>query len=140
MIIDTSALVDALADGGERGAAARRALTQPGEHLAAPGLLAVEVLSALRRLAVDDAVDFTEDDVAAALDEAEGYGVQIDGTPWSDVRRAWELAHGPIRYTDAVFVAHAERTGRPLITADGRLGRSGANLRCTIVDLGASSA
>lgn len=134
MIVDTSALVDALADSGRRGAAARQALSRPGEHLAAPGLLAVEVLSALRRLVADPAADFTEVDVAAALDEAEGFGIDIEGTPWDDVRRAWELAQGSIRYTDGVFIALAERSGRPLLTADRRIGRSGADLRCTIID------
>lgn len=135
MIVDTSALVDALADSGARGVAARKALTRPGERLAAPGLLAVEVLAALRRLIADADADFGPDDVLAALDEAERYGIEIEGTPWADVRRAWELAQGSIRYTDGVFVAHAERTQRPLVTADGRLSRSRAQVRCTIIDL-----
>ncbi len=135
MIVDTSVLVDALADSGPRGVAARRALSQPGAQLAAPGLLAVEVLSALRRLAIDSAADFTDEDIEPALLEAEMYGVRIEGTTWEDVRRAWQLAQGSVRYTDGVFVAHAERTNRPLVTADGRLGRSRANIRCTIIDL-----
>lgn len=135
MIVDTSALVDALTDSGDRGATARRALIQPGEQLAAPGLLAVEILAALRRLAVDPSADFTADDIPAALDEAERYGVAIEGAPWADVRRAWELSQGSLRYTDGVFVAHAERSQRPLVTADGRLSRSRANVRCTIIDL-----
>lgn len=91
--------------------------------------------SALRRLAVDPAADFADADIAAALDEAERYGVVIEGTPWRDVRRARDLAQGSVRYTDGVFVAHAERTNRQLVTADGRLGRSRANVRCTIIDL-----
>lgn len=135
MIVDTSALVDALADAGKRGVAARRALTQPGQALAAPGLLAVEALAALRRLAADPEADFSVDDIPAALDEAERYGIAIEGTPWADVRRAWELAQGSVRYTDGVFVAHAERVQRPLVTSDGRLSRSRAKIRCVIVDL-----
>lgn len=87
-------------------------------------------------MAVDPAADFTEADIEVALGEAERYGVVIEGTPWGDVRRAWELAKGSLRYTDGVVVAHAERTNRPLVTAGGRLGRSRAGIRCTIVDLG----
>lgn len=88
-----------------------------------------------RRLVLDPAADFTEADVAPALDEAEGYGIDIEGTPWDDVRRAWELSQGSIRYTHGVFIAHAERTHRPLLTADRRPGLSGADLRCAIIEV-----
>lgn len=135
MIVDTSVIVDAVTDAGERGAAARRELSEPGVSWRAPGLLAVEVLSALRRLALDDSVDFAADDIARALDEAEGYGIHIDPIPWYDVRRAWDLSLGSVRYADGVFVAAAERQGMTLITADGRLARSGALVRCPIVCL-----
>jgi predicted nucleic acid-binding protein len=135
VIVDASALIDAVADSGARGAAARRALSQQGERLSAPGLLAVEVLAGLRRLAADDAADFHDDDIPAALEDAEGFGVEIEGTPWSDVRRAWELSAGSVRYTDGVYIAHAERSARPLLTSDGRLSRSGAKVHCTIIHL-----
>lgn len=136
MIVDTSVLVDALTDSGARGTAARRGLSQAGDRLIAPGLLAVEVLSALRRLAIDTTADVDEVDIAAALHEAERYGIAIEATPWRDVHRAWELARGSVRYTDGIFVALAERTGQPLITSDRRLSRSGAHVHCSIIPVG----
>lgn len=135
MIVDSSVLVDAVADSGARGDDARTALRQPGEKLVAPGLLAVEVLSALRRLAVDESADFSVEDVPAALDDAEALGIEIEATPWEDVRRAWELSQGSVRYADGVFVAAAERHRVALVTSDGRLARSGAQVRCQIIDL-----
>lgn len=135
MIVDTSLVVDAVTDSGERGGAARHELSSPGVTFRAPGLLAIEVLSALRRLAADSRADFTIDDVPAALTEAEAYGIHIEGTPWSDVGRAWELSHGSIRYTDGVFVAAAERHRAPLLTTDVRLSRSRAKIRCEIVNV-----
>ncbi|HWL44715.1 MAG TPA: type II toxin-antitoxin system VapC family toxin [Ilumatobacter sp.] len=135
MIVDTSALVDAITDSGARGAAARAALSQPGDRLFAPGLLAVEVLSALRRLAADVSADFDLADIPSALLDAEQYGIEIEGTPWPDVHRAWELAQGSIRYSDGVFIAAAERTDRPLLTSDGRLARSRAPIHCDLIDL-----
>lgn len=135
MIVDTSIVVDALTDSGTRGERARRELATPGVRWRAPGLLAVEVLSALRRLAVDDSVDFSADDIAPALDDAEGLGITIDVTPWSDVRRAWELSLGSVRYSDGVFVAAAERLRTSLVTSDGRLARSGAPVDCPIIDV-----
>ena len=135
MIVDTSVLVDAVTDSGTRGDQARSALRKPGEKLIAPGLLAVEVLSALRRIAADETADFSIGEVPVALDDAEAIGIEVEATPWEDVRRAWDLSQGSVRYTDGVFVAAAERHGVALVTSDSRLARSGAKVRCHIVDL-----
>lgn len=135
MIVDTSVLVDAVTDAGRRGSAARLALATTEETLLAPGHLATELLGALRRIVVDSSQDFELGDVADALANAEAYGVEIDATPWADVRRAAELALGSVRYTDGVFVAMAERMGHALLTADSRLARSGAPINCEVIDL-----
>lgn len=140
MIVDTSVLVDAVTDSGARGYEARTVLRQPGEKLIAPGLLAIEVLSALRRIAADESADFSVEDVPAALDDAEGLGIEIEATQWDDVRRAWELSQGSVRYADGVFVAAAERHQIALVTSDGRLARSGAPVRCQIIHLASPSA
>ncbi|MGH8981005.1 MAG: type II toxin-antitoxin system VapC family toxin [Acidimicrobiales bacterium] len=135
MIIDASIVIDAVADAGPRGVAARRALgEQPAaEALVAPGHFAFEVMSGLRAAAARPSHPFTVADLPEALGEAETYEIVIEGTPWTDVRRAWELAEGSLRYTEAVYVAAAERHHTALLTADSRIERSGASMRCQII-------
>jgi len=103
VIVDASLIIDAVADPGPPGIAARDALAaQPAaEPLTAPGHFAFEIL--------------------------------IEGTPWIDVHRPWMLARGSLRYADAVYAAAAERYGTALLTADARIGRSGAPVRCEII-------
>lgn len=72
-------------------------------------------------------------DLAAALRAAAALEIAIEGTPWSDVDRAWTLAQGSLRYAEAIYVAAAERHGSALLTADGRIERSGALIRCEVV-------
>ncbi|MEP6462736.1 MAG: type II toxin-antitoxin system VapC family toxin [Frankiaceae bacterium] len=135
MIVDASVVIDAVADSGARGAAARGALAAqpPGEPLLAPGHFAVEVLSGLRAAAHRPGHPFQPDDVVAALHDAEALQIRIEGTPWSDVHRARFLAAGSLRYADAVYLAAAERHRTSLMTADGRIERAGALVRCEIV-------
>lgn len=139
MIVDASVLVDALAGSPWRSAAALGALAEvpAGERLLAPGLLAVEVLAGLRSRAHDPTSTFTTDDVPRALAEAAEYGIAIEATPWADVQRAHELSLGSLRYTDALYVAAAERHRTVLLTADARIGRSGADIRCSVLTLAA---
>lgn len=59
--------------------------------------------------------------------------ILIEGIPWVDVHRAWMLASGSLRYADAVYAAAAERHDTALLTADVRIERSGAPVRCEIV-------
>ena len=134
MIVDASVVVDAICDPGPRGEAARDALgQQPAvEPLIAPGHFAVEVMSALRAAANRPGHPFQPPDIPRALEEAEGYGIEVESTPWDDVRRAWTLSARSLRYTDAVYVAAAERHQTTLLTSDGRIQRSGADLRCEI--------
>ncbi len=134
MIVDASVVIDAVADPGPRGVAARAALAaQPAaEPLVAPGHFAVEILSGLRAAANRPGHPFQAKDLARALDDAESFEIVIDATPWADVRRAGALAGGSLRFADAVCVAAAERQHTALLTADARIGRSGAGIRCTI--------
>lgn len=135
MIVDDSVVIDAVADPGPRGVAARNALAdQPAaERMSCPGHLAFEVLSGLRAAANRPSHPLQADDVERALHDAEALGIAIDATPWADVHRAWELAQGSMRYADAVYVAAAERLQTTLLTADARIRGSGAQVGCTIV-------
>lgn len=135
MIVDASVVIDAVADPGSRGRAARAALAAvpPAERLQAPGHFAFEVMSGLGAAAQRPSHPLQSADLADALQSAEDLQIVIEATPWSDVRRAWALAQGSLRYADAVYVAAAERHGAALLTADGRIARSGASIRCTIV-------
>lgn len=135
MIVDASVVIDVVADPGPRGVAAREALAAvpAPERLTAPGHFAVEVMSGLRAAANRPDHPLQPAELGAALASAQALEIVIEGTPWSDVSRAWELAQGSLRYADAVYVAAAERHGSALLTADGRIERSGSLLRCEVV-------
>lgn len=138
MIVDASVVIDAVGDPGVRGAAARAALSgvPATEPLTAPGHFAFEVLSGLSAAASRPGHPIQEADIEVALDEAAAYGISIESTPWEDVRRAWQMSKGSLRYADAVYVAAAEREGVALLTADARIARSGAPLSCEIITIG----
>jgi predicted nucleic acid-binding protein len=135
VIIDASVVIDAVADAGPRGVSARRALAaiEPPEPLVAPGHFAFEVMSGLRAAANRPGHPLQPEEVAESLQAAEDLGIHIEATIWPDVRRAWILSQGSLRFADAVYVAAAERHGTVLLTADAQIERSGANMRCEIV-------
>ena len=135
MIVDASVVIDAVADSGPRGDAARQALADhpASEQLRAPGHFAFEVMSGLRAAANRPGHPFQAVDIEQALVDAESFEIAIDATPWVDVHRAWALAQASLRYADAVYVACAERHGVALLTSDGRIERSNAPLRCDII-------
>ena len=135
MIVDASVVIDAVADAGPRGDAARQALADhPAlEQLIAPGHFAFEVMSGLRAAGNRPGHPFQTVDIEQALVDAESFEITIDATPWIDVHRAWALAQASLRYADAVYVACAERLGLTLLTSDGRIERSGAPIRCDII-------
>lgn len=137
MIVDASAVIDAVTDPGPRGQSARQALADhpSAEPLLAPGHLAVEVLSGLVAAAHRPAHPLQPEDIEQALLDAAAFEITIEGTPWADVLRAWELAQASLRYPDAVYVASAERHGIALLTSDTRIERSGAPIRCAIVTI-----
>ena len=99
------------------------ALTLKGRDLAAPSLLRVEAANALRSLAARKAIaPAAALDLLGLLQEAPMALVEPDDAL---ERRALEialqLAH-PVY--DCVYLALAERMGRVLVTADGRLLRA----------------
>lgn len=134
MIVDASVVIDAVADAGPRGVAARRALADhpASEALVAPGHFAFEVMSGLRAAANRPRHPFRPEDIEPALADAEALEITIEATPWVDVRRAWVLSRASLRYADAVYVAGAERHRMALLTSDARIARSGAAIRCQI--------
>ena len=135
MIVDASLVIDAVADAGSRGEAARQALADhlPSERLLAPGHFAFEVMSGLRAAANRPSHPLQPADIDQALLDSESLEITIEGTPWVDVHRAWILARASLRYADAIYVAAAERHGLTLLTSDARIERSGAPIRCQIV-------
>ena len=97
------------------------------DQLAAPGLIDVEVVSALRRLVRTEVV---------GVDRAQN---AIDDLPFSPVIRAphvrlvarvWELRDNLSAY-DASYVALAEAMNCPLLTADRKLA-SAPGIRCEV--------
>lgn len=138
MIVDASLIIDAIADPGPRGIAARDALAaQPAaEPLCAPGHFAIEVMSGLSAAANRPNHPLHTCDLAQALHDAESLEILIEATPWRDVHRAWALASGSLRYTDALYIAAAERHATALLTADSRIERSGASITCEVVTVG----
>ena len=135
MIVDASLVIDVVADSGPRGIAARDALAvlPAAEPLSAPGHFAIEIMSGLRAAANRPDHPLRSQDLAPALRDAESLEIVIEATPWVDVHRAWQLAQGSLRYADAIYVAAAERLETALLTADARIERSGASIRCEIV-------
>lgn len=140
MIVDASLIIDAVADPGPGGDAARDLIAaQPAvEPLIAPGHFAFEVMSGLGAAANRPHHPLQQSDVEQALADAEAYEISVEATPWADVHRAWQLASGSLRYADAIYVATAERHGTALLTADTRIERSGAQIRCEIITVGSS--
>ncbi|MQA25533.1 MAG: PIN domain-containing protein [Micromonosporaceae bacterium] len=134
MIVDASVIIDAVADAGPRGDAARAALAEhpASERLHAPGHFAFEVMSGLNAAANRPGHPFQPNDVEQALLDTESFEITIEAIPWADVRRAWTLAQASLRYPDAIYVAAAERHGVALLTSDGRIERSGAPMRCEV--------
>ena len=135
MIVDASLIIDAVADPGSRGVAARAALAAvpAADQLIAPGHFAFEVMSGLGAAANRPNHPLQPADLGPALQAAEALEIAIEAIPWSDVRRAWELAQGSLRYADAIYVAAAERHATALLTADSQIERSGALIRCEVI-------
>lgn len=128
-------VIDAVADPGPRGVAARAALVAipAAEPLVAPGHFAFEIMSGLGAAANRPDHPLQPSDLVIAMQSAEDLGIVIEATAWDDVHRAWELAQGSLRYADAIYVAAAERQETALITADGQIERSGALIHCDFI-------
>ena len=118
LVVDTSAVIAALAGRPPNDEVVDR-MGGDGD-LAAPHLLDVEFLHALRRLVLgrqlgeDRAADARDDFAALAI-------ARYEHTLVAD--RVWELRHSLTAY-DATFVALAELLEAPLVTCDARLARA----------------
>jgi predicted nucleic acid-binding protein len=118
IVVDASALADALVDDGPMGDAARTALVSD-PHWAAPAHLLVEVVSVIRGKALGGKLVLVRaQEAIAALPT-----LVIDQVGIAQlVDRMWQL-RGNISAYDAAYVAAAERLACPLITGDGRLAK-----------------
>ena len=125
-VVDASVIVNALADAGVDGAAARDALRRAGT-LSAPDLVDVETVSVLRRRW--RAGDLTARRFRLAVDDLTDLPILRHPTlPF--MLRAYELRATVTPY-DAAYVGLAEARGEPLLTADARLAAA-PGVRCEV--------
>ena len=130
IVVDASVVVNMLLDDGDGGRRSRSRLTaEASQH--APGLLDIEVISALRRsLGLGLSTDRVANEAVADLAD-----LPISRYPHRALLpRIWELSHNVTPY-DAAYVALAEVLGAPLLTADARLAEA-PGPRCAIELLG----
>jgi predicted nucleic acid-binding protein len=124
-VIDASVLVPALTGRGEHYRRAIEAMS--GTELAAPELVDLEVVSALRRM-VRSAV-MSDPQALAVLNELAVIPLaRASHLPFAT--RVWELRNNLSAY-DASYVALAEALDASLLTADARLASAPA-IRCDI--------
>ncbi len=115
LVVDASVVVAALIDAGDAGTWAAEVMR--GRFLVAPAHLAVEVASALRRLAAAGAIG---GDVAT-LAHADLLDLRLQAYPYGPFgERVWALRSVVTAY-DAAYVALAEALAAPLATLDARL-------------------
>ncbi|MFN2319857.1 MAG: type II toxin-antitoxin system VapC family toxin [Dermatophilaceae bacterium] len=128
IVVDAGVLVVALAEDGEPGHVARTRLR--GERLAAPELIDLEVLSALRGLSRSGKVLPRRADLALVDLES----LPMDRAPHNLLlRRCWELRDNLTPY-DASYVALAEALDTTLLTGDRRLaGATGPRCRVELI-------
>lgn len=118
LVVDASALIAALVDGGAAGAAAHEAVS--GADLAAPELLPFESANVIRRL--EQAGKLAAD--AAALAHADLVDLAVQLWPYRAISTvAWRL-RGSLTVYDASYVALASHLDAPLVTLDQRLARA----------------
>ncbi len=126
IVVDASVIVNMLLDDGDGGRRSQaRLAAESSQH--APGLLDLEVISAIRRaLGLGWSTDRVADDAVADLAD-----LAIRRYPHRALLpRIWELHHNVTPY-DAAYVALAEVLGAPLLTADARLAEA-SGPRCAI--------
>jgi predicted nucleic acid-binding protein len=125
IVIDAGVAITSVAEDGQYGDAARAILR--GERLAAPELIDLEVISALRGLLRGGKLSMRRAEVAMA----DFCRIPLRRTPHRRlVTRCWELRDDPMAY-DASYVALAELLGATLITTDARLSRA-PHIMCAV--------
>jgi len=118
IVVDTSALVDILLERPSN--MALRWRIGGAAELHAPHLIDIEFLSVLRRLVYGQALSMD----AAAVAREQFEDLAIERYPHEPLRdRIWQLRDSLTAY-DAAFVALGETLELPLVTSDGRIGRS----------------
>lgn len=121
LVVDASALVAVLTDGGGAGEAVSGALS--GRSLAAPELLPFETANVLRRLEL--AGQLAPESAALAHGDLLDLAVQL--WPYAALAAAaWPL-RGSLTLYDAPYVALASHLDVPLVTLDQRLSRAAAS-------------
>lgn len=123
-VVDSTAFVGAVASSSAHAAAAK---LLRGSPLHAPALLDIEVVSALRGLAMS--AQFSPEQCREALSLLQELPV-IREPHGPLLGRIWELRHDLTPY-DASYVALAEALGVPLVTGDRRLAQA-PGVRCTV--------
>lgn len=118
IVVDSSAVVAALVDGGADGSWARAGLAS--EVLVAPAHLFVEVSNVLRRAVLAGSLGRE----AAALAHRDLVDLPVTVFPFEPLAgRVWAL-HPTVTAYDAAFVALAEELDAPLWTLDRKLATS----------------
>ena len=118
LVIDSSALIEALTNTGRNGAWAEAMLDDP--RRAVPEFALAETANLLRRMELLGRL--TRNDATAAFRDLLRMPLERhEFTPYAE--RIWELRHNLTVY-DAWYVAIAERLGCPLVTLDGNLYRA----------------
>ncbi|HEX5595932.1 MAG TPA: type II toxin-antitoxin system VapC family toxin [Micromonosporaceae bacterium] len=132
IVVDASALADALIDDGAVGDAARVALTTD-PHWAAPSHLLVEVMSVVRGKALGGKLELSRAQEAVevlpslVIDEVET-GRLLD--------RMWHLRANVSAY-DSAYIAAAELLACPLVTGDARLAKvNGVHCEIRVISAG----
>jgi predicted nucleic acid-binding protein len=115
LVVDTSAILNAIA-AAEAAPGLVERLSDDGD-LHAPHLIDVEILHALRGMAIRNEIT-AERAADARTDFGDTALSRYPHEALSD--RIWELRHNLTAY-DAAFVALAEALGAPLVTCDSRL-------------------
>jgi predicted nucleic acid-binding protein len=125
LVVDASILAPVVADAGSDGERFRARLR--GETVIGPDLLRTEVTAVIRRHAHTG--HLTPEQADAALSDLIAFPITVLPTA-ALLRRVWELRQNLTAY-DGCYVALAEATDTPFVTADRRLARS-PGLRCRV--------
>jgi len=125
LVVDASILAPVVADAGSDGERFRARLH--GEAVIGPDLLRIEVTSVIRRHAQTG--QLTPEQADTALSDLIAFPITLLPTAGL-LRRVWELGENLTAY-DGCYVALAEATDSPFITADRRVAQS-PGLRCQV--------